>query len=68
MARLRGRMLQAKLAGPEAEDSLHAISSISCDGKTVTAVVYFASGLEGKGLSIRRRSTWTLPFPRGSGR
>ncbi len=40
---LRGRMLEAKLAGSDAEDSLRAISSISRDGKTVTTVVYLGA-------------------------
>jgi hypothetical protein len=40
---LRGRMLESKLAGPDAQDSLRAISSISRDGRTVTTVVYFGA-------------------------
>jgi hypothetical protein len=40
---LRGRMLQARLAGPDEQDSLHAISSIARDGNTVTAIVYFGT-------------------------
>jgi hypothetical protein len=36
-------MLEAKLAAPDGQDSLRAISSISRDGKTVTAVVYFGT-------------------------
>ena len=40
---LRGRMLDAKLAAPAGQDSLHAISSISRDGKTITTVVYFGA-------------------------
>jgi hypothetical protein len=40
---LRGRMLEGNLAGPDGQDSLRAVSSISRDGKTVTAVVYFGA-------------------------
>jgi len=40
---LRGRMLEAKFAGADGQDSLRAISSMSRDGKTITAIVYFGA-------------------------
>jgi hypothetical protein len=40
---VRGRMLDAKFAGADGQDSLRAISSISRDGKTITTIVYFGA-------------------------
>jgi hypothetical protein len=64
---LRGRMLESKLAAPGGQDSLHAIASLSRDGKTVTAVVYFGAPVWTEGArSETAKVDLDLALPPGS--
>ena len=66
---LRGRMLEAKLAGPEAAGQLAPSQAFRATAirSRRSSISALRSGRRRPALR-RRRSTSTLPFPRGSGR